>query len=133
MNKKLYVGNLGLGVSEADLQQMFCYHELFGAPRSMLLYPATTGTSATGGAVTIGQVTNTAGQYLNDLSIDTQAATNGVRWRRDRPTQTGGCIASDRKAKVIPRAPTGCDSQWGTILPITESPRSIPTSRWCSA
>lgn len=29
----------------ADLKQMFCYHEIFDAPCSMLLYPSTTETS----------------------------------------------------------------------------------------
>lgn len=35
-------------VSSADLKQMFCYHELFACPRSMLLYPATASASHVG-------------------------------------------------------------------------------------
>lgn len=35
--------------SSADLKQMFCYHELYACPRSMLLYPATGLTTEVGG------------------------------------------------------------------------------------
>lgn len=32
-------------VASADLEQMFCYHELFACGRSLLLYPSTSGTT----------------------------------------------------------------------------------------
>src|SRR5438128_10490345 len=88
MGRKLYVGNLAYGVTDADLQQMFAAH---GTVQSaQVIMDRDTGRSKGFGFVEMGsdQEAQTAIQALNGQEMDGRALT--VNEARPKPEGGGG-------------------------------------------
>src|SRR5579883_2977714 len=85
MGRKLYVGNLGYGVSSSDLEQMFTPHDTVQS--AQVIVDRDTGRSKGFGFVEMGseQEAQAAIQALNGQSVDgRQLTVNEAKPREDR-------------------------------------------------